>query len=116
MNDTEKAMLLAMVPILVRWIFVEIHRFSDRTKLGKALGGIEDAAQDAVLAVLPALTAQGASHAEIIKSATAAAKESVARDMPEIGQSLEAATVETLLAGHVAQAVTAPGGASVTMP
>ena len=114
MNSTEKALVLMLAPALVRWVFVEIRNILNKNTRLDALDGVADAAKNAVQSVV-AVLGQNAPAAEIQKAAVAAAKASLLRDSPEIFQSLEA-SADVLLAGHVARAITAPGGATVNMP
>jgi hypothetical protein len=77
-----------------------------KQKRAAALAGVAQAAADAVNAGLAANNPQ---------AAVSAAKASLQRDTPQIFNSLEA-EADVLLAGHVAQLTTAPGGATVKMP
>jgi hypothetical protein len=79
-----------------------------------ALSGVAQAASDAVTAAKAQLGSD-APPSEIRASAIAAAKATLIQDLPNIGRSLEA-EAGVLLAGHVAQLTTAPGGATVVLP
>jgi hypothetical protein len=106
MNPIEKALLLTTLPTALAWGLRELQAWQ-RTKTHLlALAAIEDAAVDAVKAMLPTSTRT---------DAIAAARQSLLRDWPDIDQSVTA-DVDVLLTGHVATLTTTPGGATVAMP
>jgi hypothetical protein len=88
--------------------FRELIAFQLKSDRFAALAGVEQAAADVVGSGLAAKDPQAAVNA---------AKAALVRDSPEVFSSLQA-SVDVLLAGHVAQKtqITTPGNAVVTLP
>lgn len=114
MIDLEKQAILIFVPMAVGFIFRHVIALIQKDKRLSNLAGIAIAAEDAVDAVTKTL-GENAPASEIKAAALTAAKASVVRDLPGIEKSLEA-ELDVLLAGHVEKAITAPGGATVSLP
>jgi hypothetical protein len=108
MTPLERDMLLTFAPILVGWGFREIVAMLHKHQRLEALAGVAQAAEDAVNAGIAAGPGGRA-------AAVAAAKAAVLADLPNVEKSLEA-ELDVLLAGHVAQLTTTPGGATVSLP
>jgi hypothetical protein len=114
MNPLAKNIFLEIAPLAIGYAFRELIAWMLKQKRLAALAGVAQAAGNAVQAVTAQL-GSGAHPSEVRAAAIAAAKNSLIQDMPNIAKSLEAES-DVLLAGHVAQLTTAPGGATVTLP
>jgi hypothetical protein len=93
-------------PLLLAWGLRELQAWQAKKVQSKALDAIENAAVAAVNAGLASKDQQ---------TAVTAAKSALLAAMPNVAQATEA-DVDVLLAGHVAQLATTPGGSTVRLP